>query len=225
MHDGAINPSRGSQPAMIIGRSPAPSISGGMPPACRQPRASETIASSGRTRRASTSPRRCSANPSLPTTWLSTAWCMRASCASPAATRRSRRSTRPRSGAPRKGRSRSFATATSSRFSARTKRSSKPSPPSRQITSPGTGSTRSTRSRKRRAGCCNSPRSTGPSAPLPYPILQPRPAGNRRPIPGCTSPTPRSRRPVGSLTTATGGLRCGPIRKGCTRCAMRWRGP
>ena len=57
-------------------------------------------------------------------------------------------------------RSRSSATAISSRSSAPTRRSSKPSRRSRRAMSPGTASTRSTRSRKRRAGCCSSPRST-----------------------------------------------------------------
>ena len=44
-------------------------------------------------------------------------------------------------------------------------------------------------------------------------------AGTRRPIRGCTSPTPRWRRPAGSRSTATGGSRCGRIRRGSTRCA------
>ena len=43
--------------------------------------------------------------------------------------------------------------------------------------------------------------------------------------PRCTSPTPRSRRPAGSLSTATGSSRCGRIRRASTRCALRWRGP
>jgi nicotinate dehydrogenase subunit B len=42
--------------------------------------------------------------------------------------------------------------------------------------------------------------------PLPHPILQRRAAANRRPIPGCISPTHRSRRPVGSPSIATGGF-------------------
>ena len=46
-----------------------------------------------------------------------------------------------------------------------------------RIMSPGTGSTRSTRSRKRRAGCCSSPRSTATIGPPP--LSDPAPAARR----------------------------------------------
>ena len=96
----------------------------------------------------------------------------------------------------------------------RTKPSSRPSRRSRRTMSSGTASIRSTRFRKRRAGCCSSPRSTGSSAPRPDLIRRPARAVTRRPTRGCTSPMPRSRHPAASPSIATGGSRCGPIRKG-----------
>ena len=210
---------------MIIGRWPPPSTSAVTPLGDRQPRMFRTTASSGRTRHASTSPRKCLATPPLSTTWRSTAWCMPVSCDSLAAKQRSSRSTRPPSIAPQKARSRSSATATSWPLSGPTRRLSKRSPRWRQTTSPGTASMRSIPSRKRRGGCCSSPRSIGPSAPLRHRIQCLVRGGTRRPIPECTSPMPRSHRPARWPSTAMGGCRCGRIRKGFIRCAMRWPGP
>ncbi len=55
-------------------------------PRCHRPGSSKTVRattpSSGKMRRESTLPRRCSVHRSLSMTWFSTAWCMRASCAS-----------------------------------------------------------------------------------------------------------------------------------------------
>ncbi len=120
----------------------------------------------------------------------------------PAAPRRDDQaaSTRRRSAAPPKRtdrgrRSRSCATAISWRSWAPTKRWSRRSPPSRPAMFSGTASIRSTRSRKRRAGCCSSPRSTASSAPR-RPTRRPRRPGARRPSRGCTSRMPRSRRPA-----------------------------
>ena len=87
----------------------------------------------------------------------------------------------------------------------RRNRSSKPSRRSRQTMWCGTTSTRSTRFRKRRAGCCSSPRSTGLSAPRNHPPRHRRQAATRRPTPACTSPTLRWRRLAAWPCFATGG--------------------
>jgi len=73
-------------------------------------------------------------------------------------------------------------------------------------------------------GCCSNRRSIARSARLRPPSRHRRQPGTRQPTPGCTSPMPRWHLPAGSHNTGTGGSRCGPIRRGSTRCATRWRG-
>ena len=116
----------------------------------------------------------------------------------PAAPRRHDRHARRGGDPPRRQRRRSIssAAAISSRSSAPTKPLSMPPPRWRRAMWSGTASTRSTRFRKRRAGCCSSPRSTGRSARRRHP---PRPGGAPRGdlYPHAHRPCLGRRRPAG----------------------------
>ncbi len=122
-------------------------------------------------------------------------------------------------------RSRSSATAISSRSSAPTRPSSKPSRRWRRRMSPGTVSSRSARFRRRRAGCCSSPRSTARSARR-LPIRRPARRGARRLLPGCTSVACLDRAVLRHRRVSRRqAARSGRIRRASIRCARRWRGP